>query len=69
MNPRLVVTAFPITDDGEILLLRRGIEPGLGRDVRTYRALGWCSRSGQVIPVQGVSPDVLIRGVSVRASA
>jgi len=31
VNPRLVVTAFPITDDGEILLLRRGIEPGLGR--------------------------------------
>ena len=31
VNPRLVVTAFPITDDGEIVLLRRGIEPGLGQ--------------------------------------
>ena len=31
VNPRLVVTVFPITDDGEIVLLRRGIEPGRGR--------------------------------------
>ena len=30
MNPRLVVTAFPVTDAGELILLRRGIEPGLG---------------------------------------
>ena len=30
VNPRLVVTAFPVTDAGEIVLLRRGIEPGLG---------------------------------------
>ena len=29
VNPRLVVTVFPITDDGRIVLLRRGIEPGL----------------------------------------
>ena len=31
VNPRLVVTVFPITDDGELVLLRRGIEPGRGR--------------------------------------
>ena len=31
VNPRLVVTAFPITDEGGIVLLRRGIEPGRGR--------------------------------------
>ena len=31
VNPRLVVTVFPITDDGRIVLLRRGIEPGRGR--------------------------------------
>ena len=31
INPRLVVTAIPITDQGEILLLRRGIEPGRGQ--------------------------------------
>ena len=30
VNPRLVVTTLPITDAGEIVLLRRGIEPGLG---------------------------------------
>ena len=30
VNPRLVVTVFPITDDGRIVLLRRGIEPGRG---------------------------------------
>jgi ADP-ribose pyrophosphatase YjhB (NUDIX family) len=31
VNPRLVVTVYPNTDDGEIVLLRRGIEPGLGQ--------------------------------------
>ena len=30
VNPRVVVTAFPVTDDGELVLLRRGIEPGYG---------------------------------------
>jgi ADP-ribose pyrophosphatase YjhB (NUDIX family) len=30
VNPRLVVTAFPVTDRGELVLLRRGIEPGYG---------------------------------------
>jgi ADP-ribose pyrophosphatase YjhB (NUDIX family) len=30
VNPRLVVTVFPITDAGEIVLIRRGIEPGKG---------------------------------------
>lgn len=30
VNPRLVVTPIPITDAGEIVLLRRGIEPGKG---------------------------------------
>jgi ADP-ribose pyrophosphatase YjhB (NUDIX family) len=31
VNPRLVVSTLPVTDHGELLLLRRGIEPGLGR--------------------------------------
>jgi len=30
VNPRLVVTAIPVTDRGEVVLLRRGIEPGYG---------------------------------------
>jgi ADP-ribose pyrophosphatase YjhB (NUDIX family) len=30
VNPRLVVTAIPVTDAGEAVLLRRGIEPGYG---------------------------------------
>lgn len=30
VNPRLVVTTLPVTDAGEVMLLRRGIEPGRG---------------------------------------
>ena len=30
VNPRLVVTTLPITKAGEVILLRRGIEPGAG---------------------------------------
>lgn len=30
VNPRLVVTTLPVTADGEVILLRRGIEPGYG---------------------------------------
>ena len=30
VNPRLVVTTLPVTDAGELVLLRRGIEPGYG---------------------------------------
>lgn len=30
INPRLVVTTLPITDDGDLVLIRRGIEPGVG---------------------------------------
>jgi 8-oxo-dGTP diphosphatase len=30
VNPRLVVTTLPVTDRGEVMLIRRGIEPGLG---------------------------------------
>jgi ADP-ribose pyrophosphatase YjhB (NUDIX family) len=31
VNPRLVVTALPVTESGELILLRRGIEPGYGQ--------------------------------------
>ena len=30
VNPRLVVTTIPVMDDGRVVLLRRGIEPGRG---------------------------------------
>ncbi|MFI5226641.1 MAG: NUDIX domain-containing protein [Candidatus Limnocylindrales bacterium] len=30
VNPRLVVTTLPITETGEVVLLRRGIEPAYG---------------------------------------
>lgn len=30
VNPRLVVSTLPVTDEGEVILLRRGIEPGYG---------------------------------------
>lgn len=53
---------------GEILPTLKAIESGLGREVRVYRPLGWCSRAGQIVPVQGASPDILIRGIAVRSS-
>jgi ADP-ribose pyrophosphatase YjhB (NUDIX family) len=30
VNPRLVVSTLPVTDDGNVVLIRRGIEPGYG---------------------------------------
>jgi len=30
VNPRLVVTTLPVTHDGHLVLLRRGLEPGRG---------------------------------------
>jgi ADP-ribose pyrophosphatase YjhB (NUDIX family) len=30
VNPRLVVTTLPVTERGEVMLIRRGIEPGRG---------------------------------------
>ena len=30
VNPKLVVTTIPVTDAGEVVLLRRGFEPGRG---------------------------------------
>ena len=30
VNPRLVVTTLPVTGAGDLVLLRRGIEPGIG---------------------------------------
>ncbi len=30
VNPRVVVSTLPVTDDGDLILLRRAIEPGYG---------------------------------------
>jgi predicted Zn-dependent protease len=51
---------------GEILAVLASIDSALGRDQHPYRALGWCARGGQVVPVQGAAPDVLVRRVRVR---
>jgi ADP-ribose pyrophosphatase YjhB (NUDIX family) len=31
VNPRLVVTTLPVTESGEVMLIRRGIAPGIGQ--------------------------------------
>jgi predicted Zn-dependent protease len=59
----------PGTLSGEILPALKGIESGIGRESHRYRALGWCSRAGQVIAAQGEAPDLLVRGLSVRPRA
>ena len=51
---------------GEILNALKHVEPVLGREARACRSLGWCARDGQVVPVQGEAPDVLIRGLAIR---
>lgn len=53
---------------GEILPVLKSIESGLGREVRVNRSLGWCSRGGHVVPIQGAAPDVLLRRVSLRSA-
>jgi ADP-ribose pyrophosphatase YjhB (NUDIX family) len=30
VNPRVVVSTLPVTDDGDLILIKRGIEPGYG---------------------------------------
>ena len=52
---------------GDLLTALKSVEAGLGRDVRVYRALGWCARDGQVVPVGGAAPDVLVRQAAVRS--
>jgi TldD protein len=51
---------------GELLPTLEAIEPALGREVRAYRGLGWCARAGQVVPVGGAAPDLMIRRLGVR---
>lgn len=51
---------------GELLPALGAIEPALGREVHSLRSFGWCSRGGQVVPVGGAAPDVLLRRLLVR---
>lgn len=51
---------------GEILAALSAVEPVIGRDVHVCRSLGWCSRGGQIVAVQGEAPDVIVRRLSVR---
>ena len=65
---RLADELGPGTFAGEILPTLKAIESGLGREVRVDRSLGWCSRGGHVLPVQGAAPDILIRRAALRAA-
>jgi predicted Zn-dependent protease len=54
---------------GEILAALKHVEAALGREARAYRPLGWCARRGQVVPVGGAAPAILVRRLAVRAGA
>jgi ADP-ribose pyrophosphatase YjhB (NUDIX family) len=51
VNPRLVVTTIPINDAGEIVLLRRGIEPGRG----------WWAQPGGFLEVDETVSEAAVR--------
>ena len=51
VNPRLVVTTLPITPAGELVLLRRGIEPGRG----------WWAQPGGFLEVDETVSEAAIR--------
>ena len=54
---------------GELLPALGSVEPAFGREARACRNFGWCSRDGQVRPVGGAAPDVLVRRLHVRPDA
>jgi TldD protein len=66
---RLADEVGPGTFSGEVLAALKHIEGGLGRDVQPYRPLGWCARRGQIVPVGGAAPAILVRRLAVRAGA
>jgi ADP-ribose pyrophosphatase YjhB (NUDIX family) len=51
VNPRLVVTTIPINANGEVVLLRRGIEPGKG----------WWAQPGGFLEVDETVTEAAIR--------
>jgi predicted Zn-dependent protease len=66
---RLADEIGPGTIAGDILSVLKQIEGGLGRETRSCLSLGWCARDGQVIPVGGEAPAVLVRRLSLRPDA
>ena len=65
---RLADECGPGTLSGDILSTLKSVEPALGRQVHPHRAFGWCARAGQIVPVQGEAPEVLIRGLAIRSA-
>jgi ADP-ribose pyrophosphatase YjhB (NUDIX family) len=51
VNPRLVVSTIPVTNDGRVVLLRRGIEPGKG----------WWAQPGGFLEVDETVTEAAIR--------
>lgn len=51
VNPRLVVTTIPVNDVGDVILLRRGIEPGRG----------WWAQPGGFLEVDETVTEAAIR--------
>jgi ADP-ribose pyrophosphatase YjhB (NUDIX family) len=51
VNPRLVVSTIPVTDDGRVVLLRRGIEPGKG----------WWAQPGGFLEVDETVTEAAVR--------
>jgi ADP-ribose pyrophosphatase YjhB (NUDIX family) len=51
VNPRLVVTTIPVNADGDVVLLRRGIEPGRG----------WWAQPGGFLEVDETVTEAAIR--------
>ena len=51
VNPRLVVSTFPVTDAGEVVLIRRGYEPGRG----------WWAQPGGFLEVDETPTEGAIR--------
>jgi ADP-ribose pyrophosphatase YjhB (NUDIX family) len=51
VNPRLVVTTIPVTEAGDVVLLRRGIEPGRG----------WWAQPGGFLEIDETVTEAAIR--------
>jgi ADP-ribose pyrophosphatase YjhB (NUDIX family) len=54
VNPRLVVTTLPVTDSGELVLIRRAIQPGIG----TWAQPGGFLESDETV-IQGAVRETL----------